>query len=417
MRKYLLVIVFLLFISTVYAETDEVEVIIPDFDVRVNDVLINTQESQYPILSYNNITYFPMTSDYVQAIGLTLKFNQNDGLEISKNGQYSELEQRFLGSSNQLNSVHKAELVPFKISVNGKVIDNSKETYPLLLYKNITYFPMTWRFCVDEFDWTTKWDDKKGFEIICNYKESMSIETNKEESSIELSSELITWTFDEGVHVSVEDKSKAEKKLLVFASNILENYFDEQTVLKPFTIHVLMKDGVGFARQDNGEYTLNLSESYFDIFNESGNYFILYHEFVHILDFQNFDFWIRSFREGLADFLAIEQRKLDTSDQISLYLDKSLTEDELNDFSNHLLECEYNGEALSPYYSGFFFYQYLTKNYGNQIIGQHVNYFYEKKPPFEQLTFEVQRTCIIDSLKAVTNDQVYKDFSEWFSNK
>ena len=36
-----------------------------------------------------------------------------------------------------------ASLAPFNIVVNGEVIDNSKEKYPLLLFRDVTYFPLT----------------------------------------------------------------------------------------------------------------------------------------------------------------------------------------------------------------------------------------------------------------------------------
>jgi len=35
-----------------------VDVIITDYDVRVNDTLILNEESQYPVITYKNITYF-----------------------------------------------------------------------------------------------------------------------------------------------------------------------------------------------------------------------------------------------------------------------------------------------------------------------------------------------------------------------
>ena len=37
------------------------------------------------------------------------------------------------------------------ITVNGKTINNDEEPYPLLVFRDVTYFPLTWRFAVDEF--------------------------------------------------------------------------------------------------------------------------------------------------------------------------------------------------------------------------------------------------------------------------
>ena len=52
-------------------------------------------------------------------------------------------------------SLENAVLPNFQIQFNGKDIDNNSETYPLLVFRDITYFPLTWRFLVDSFGWTS----------------------------------------------------------------------------------------------------------------------------------------------------------------------------------------------------------------------------------------------------------------------
>lgn len=149
-------------------KNEEVEVIvnIPKFDVRVNDTLIDTVHSQYPVITYKDITYFPMTYDYLAGIGLTLEFDETKGLAIAVNDDVGTLEQNFLGASNVLGSHKIAILAPFNVRVNGNTIINSNQEYPVLLYKDITYFPMTWRFAVTEFGWKTSWSDETGFAIV-----------------------------------------------------------------------------------------------------------------------------------------------------------------------------------------------------------------------------------------------------------
>ena len=167
MKKLLIsALIFLILVpSIMFAETSEVNVIIPDFDVNVNGAKIDTEHSQYPVISYRNITYFPMTSDYLAGIGLDLKFSSENGLNIDVKNEVGVLEQKFLGAFNTLGSSHVAQIAPFPVKVNGTIIDNNQEVYPVLLYKNITYFPMTWRFAVTEFGWTTSWDESTGFGI------------------------------------------------------------------------------------------------------------------------------------------------------------------------------------------------------------------------------------------------------------
>ena len=55
-------------------------------------------------------------------------------------------------------------LPQFPVTLNGTTIDNSYREYPLLVYKDITYFPMTYydcRFLGVE----TEWTKEKGLKI------------------------------------------------------------------------------------------------------------------------------------------------------------------------------------------------------------------------------------------------------------
>jgi len=51
------------------------------------------------------------------------------------------------------------------IRVNETLIDNDAETYPLLVFREITYFPLTWAFCVDEFGWKYSYTHETGLVI------------------------------------------------------------------------------------------------------------------------------------------------------------------------------------------------------------------------------------------------------------
>lgn len=171
MNKKIIIILLLIVVFTtriVFGETGDIDVKIVEFDVHVNETKILTEESQYPALIYNNITYFPMTSDYLSGLGLSLSFSSEEGLRISKSSVVGDLQQNFLGQNNTLGMSDKANLAQFAIRINGQEIDNSKEIYPIILYKDVTYFPMTWRFVVDEFGLETTWSETDGFRILTN---------------------------------------------------------------------------------------------------------------------------------------------------------------------------------------------------------------------------------------------------------
>ena len=142
---------------------------IPNFKVTVNNKAIDNINSKYPLLVYKNITYFPMTWNYTQALGLKTSWDAVEGFAISKDTAAATKDvSQDLGFVNDINSPQKVSLANFKIKVNGKEINNASEEYPLLVFRDITYFPMTWRFAVEEFGLKTGWDASEGFSLSNN---------------------------------------------------------------------------------------------------------------------------------------------------------------------------------------------------------------------------------------------------------
>ncbi len=137
---------------------------IPAFDITLNGYKVNQRNSSYPLISYNQITYVPLTWEMGQLMGLTTSWSQEKGLEISAGQQPKSLKLSEDGSNN-IGGSDKAQKAAGGIIVNGKPLNNSNEPYPILLYKDITYFPLTWRFVVDEFGWKLSFDTIKGLII------------------------------------------------------------------------------------------------------------------------------------------------------------------------------------------------------------------------------------------------------------
>jgi hypothetical protein len=131
----------------------------------VNDTVLDVRHSEYPLLVYKDITYFPMTWNNMTALGLTAQWDSRLGMSLKNTNACIPLQQDLTSKINTNDDKQTAELAPFPVKVNGQVIDNAAETYPLLLYRNITYFPMTWRFAHDVFVWTTSWGAEQGLGI------------------------------------------------------------------------------------------------------------------------------------------------------------------------------------------------------------------------------------------------------------
>ncbi len=159
--SFLLMVVLILSFSAVYAET----VSLPSFDVSINGTSLDVEKDAYPPVVYKGITYLPMTFNYSRALGLNADWDNQTGLSISQLGNQIPVSQTLTGD-NSLSKKYTASEAQFDIKINGQAIDNSKEEYPVLVFRNITYFPLTWHFMVDEFNLQYHFDDQEGLTIV-----------------------------------------------------------------------------------------------------------------------------------------------------------------------------------------------------------------------------------------------------------
>lgn len=164
-RKTIMILLVLLLTANIaFAEQGDVQVKIPEFDIYLNNTLVDNTKVAYPMLEYKGVTYFPMTWEYSNALGLETSWSNDTGLSIKKNGRSGEL--ALSGDeNNKLGQVLEAEIANYDIQLNGMMINNSEEEYPILNYKSVTYFPLTWKFAVEAFDWTSEWNQESGLSV------------------------------------------------------------------------------------------------------------------------------------------------------------------------------------------------------------------------------------------------------------
>ena len=132
------------------------KVIIPDYECIINDSSVYYYDSEYPLISYRDVTYFPMTYDYCRALNLASSWVEGKGLYIAyvPFGTYDALPVY----PTSLNTKENEAVLPeYPIYINGRKIDNKNEAYPLLNFRGVTYFPMTYDYAVKEFNWATDW--------------------------------------------------------------------------------------------------------------------------------------------------------------------------------------------------------------------------------------------------------------------
>ncbi|MBQ2776461.1 MAG: hypothetical protein IJF50_03090 [Peptococcaceae bacterium] len=140
-----------------------VQVTLPGFDVTLNGQIINNENRQYPLIVYRDITYVPMTYYDCRFLGLETVWSQEDGLAIIKNNMAGAYHDYAAAKPNRKQDI--AQIASGKIAVNGVTLDNKQEAYPLLLFRDVTYFPLTWRFAVDAFGWEYQFSHENGLVI------------------------------------------------------------------------------------------------------------------------------------------------------------------------------------------------------------------------------------------------------------
>ncbi len=164
MTKKLLVLVFTIFTLLTINAYAANYANIPACSVTLSGQSVDNSYRQFPLLQYKDIVYFPMTYYDCRFLGVSTDWNGNTNtLTIEKeniSGAFRSYNWEWKNSKS-----NKIDICKFNIVVNGKVIDNSKEEYPLITFRDVTYFPLTWRFAVDEFGWEYSYDDKNGLVI------------------------------------------------------------------------------------------------------------------------------------------------------------------------------------------------------------------------------------------------------------
>ena len=138
--------------SPVEAAPKNVEVSLPWFEVWLDgDIAMENAYAQYPVIFYNNILYFPLTFEMTRYMSLDTEWSTDQGLNVTHkdiSGPYI-----FPQALTKNRDRYTASIPTFPVRINGKLYDSTKEQHPLLLFRDVTYLPITWDFCHNEFQW------------------------------------------------------------------------------------------------------------------------------------------------------------------------------------------------------------------------------------------------------------------------
>lgn len=155
--------------------TGRKKILVPDYPFVINGTSINFKDSEYPVISYKDITYFPMTWHYCRMLGVTTDWSHETGFRVDKSTATAEpIEYGKADNTSEWNLY--AVLPEYDIFVNGKKIENNSEEYPLLNFRNVTYFPLTWDFIVNEFGWNYTFDSVNGLVITSSKQQNKNLD-------------------------------------------------------------------------------------------------------------------------------------------------------------------------------------------------------------------------------------------------
>ena len=140
-----------------------VRVTLPAFPVTLCNQTIDPRNEEYPFLVYKDITYLPLTYFGCRLMGLYAKWSWETGLIVSDAGAKGAYQSTPRVSRNS--GTLYAQKATGAITICNKVIENNKEEYPFLLFRDVTYLPMTWANMHDLLGCDYRWDAKNGLVI------------------------------------------------------------------------------------------------------------------------------------------------------------------------------------------------------------------------------------------------------------
>jgi len=180
----------------------------PNFDVTINGIIINYKNAVHPIICYNNIVYFPLDWIYSSWLGLDISMGENDEIIIDNTGKTNSfVSWRRELANDTVDNLEITEIngvITNKVIINGKVIDNTNETYPLLKYSGgEVYIPLTWKWVANEFGWSYAWDAQTGLTI----HTKKDINTSDILLQTQILSEINEFTYKKSAYVNAVVKS------------------------------------------------------------------------------------------------------------------------------------------------------------------------------------------------------------------
>ncbi len=164
-------------IKEIAKTAETVKVSLPHCKVMLNGQELTAIDNAYPPIVYHNVTYLPMAYNYAGFLGLKSewypekKYKGTGVLFVGASGEsLPELKIYPASTPNKVDTdAYTATVADYNIAVNTifekRFIDNKEEAHPILNFRDVTYFPLTYYFAREEFGWQYQWSAENGLEI------------------------------------------------------------------------------------------------------------------------------------------------------------------------------------------------------------------------------------------------------------
>ncbi len=245
---------------------NSISITLPDFKVTINGEVVNNDYCRYPLVVYEDITYFPMTYNNCRYLGIESTWTGNNtGLTIDTTGVTAAYNP--IMSKMKNNKTFTANIPSFPISVNGNIINNSQQEYPIISFRDIAYFPMTWQYCVEMFNWEYDFDNNNGLTIKSAnpFLRQIPFFTNKAKDSTVIAKNGYYYYVDTSGHVVQTPLSAFSKAMSVFQLE-LWSYGDGKH-FNPYSFYE--ENGKAMLYFHSGGATMGSDHRY--VLNERGN--------------------------------------------------------------------------------------------------------------------------------------------------
>lgn len=145
MKKRIALLIFLLVLlpANIFAAKES--------RVVINGQTYQSSHNKYPLMEQNHILYFPLTRDNLKVMGLQYEYRKGQ-LEFTKTHKFQGESLSYYPSDTIKESPKSFDYLS---TLCGFSMDPK---YPLLKYKDILYFPLTWRNCVDILHWDYRYE-------------------------------------------------------------------------------------------------------------------------------------------------------------------------------------------------------------------------------------------------------------------